>query len=276
MAQYIPKRDETLEADPHQKWLEGKVLAQDKALAALRAELDKLLRANAAAGKQVARINSRASGSTVCGLPPDGVTGTVLRKTALTWQWLPEWQGLMPEYWVSLDPAGGSYFVTKVGLSSVSATDRAMSKEILPPVLFDDGGLTMLPIETEIGSIKVHTPKHIYVDINPSFEGEEFTIYLPTFDNGFGPTAPFYTFKLENIGAYGAVVHIQDTDLMYEGTLEPVLGDVDSWPVPVGFSAAWTVRNVVGVGAIAMPVTSWNGSAGVFTDEYYETNIYTP
>lgn len=270
MGKYIPRINLPVEGVEHARWLEEGRLDHESRIEALERLVKTLAQANS-----VAKPTAQATES-VTGVPVPPLRGAVLRGDGRKPLWSREWQGLMPEYFVSLDPAGGFYFVTKVGLSTDSATDRGLSKEILPPVVFADGGLTMLPIEDEIGSVKVHTPIYLYVDVNPSFAGEEFTIYLPPWDNGFGPTAPFYNFKLENIGAFDAVVNIMDTELIYEGTLHPVMGDVDTWTLTPGFSAAWSVRNVLGGGAIAAPAAYWNGSAAVFADDYYQTNVYTP
>lgn len=278
---FNPKINGSLEGLDFLKWVLARLNELMKFMVEVRAFMARMEKGNSTGARQTADINIRTRDlkshvQEFRGIPAPPLLGAVLRGDGAEASWTREWQGLMPHYSVSLDPAGGSYFVEKVGLASDSATDRALSKAVLPPVLFDDGGLTMLPIETEIGSVKVHTPMHLYVDVNPSFAEEEFTIYLPPFANGFGPTAPFYTFMLENVGAFDAIVHIEDTDLIYTGTLEPVMGDVNSWTIEPGFSAAWSVQNVVGAGAVAMPSAIWTGAAAVFTDDYYQTNVYTP
>jgi hypothetical protein len=215
------------------------------------------------------------TGGVLRGVGPDGVGP--LRKPI----WTYEWQGLMPEYWVSLDPAGASYYVT--GLTGVQPVDAEQAKALLPALSFNDGGLTLnrigiggYPDVPTTGFAAAQSPVHLYVDVNPSFDGEAFTINLPMFDNGLGTTTPFYTFDLTNIGAFNAVINILDTALFYEGTLTPVMGDPETWTIEPGFQAAWFVKNVKGWGATATPSVYWDGTTASFTDAYYQANVYNP
>lgn len=276
---YIPRINLPAEGVEHARWLERGRLDHETRIESLEKLVKALSQANAAAARP-----TNQSSETVTGIPMPPLNGAVLRGNGTRALWSREWQGLMPEYWVSLDPAGGSYYVTGVGFTGDGVADDGLSKSALPPVNFDDGGLTMLPIDVagyagaDVGSIsgRAQTPIHLHVDVNPSFDGEEFTIFLPKFDNTNGATTPFYTFELENFSAFSATVHIEHTALFYEGTLTPVMGTLDPWPIEADFHAAWWVRNVKNWGATAVPSVFWNGSTASFTDAYYEANVYTP
>jgi hypothetical protein len=280
VAEYIPKINLPLEGVEHARWLERRSLKD-------RTDIDELFRLVRMLG-QANATSARATTSTAVpavGVPVPSLTGGVIRGRGgmVPPIWTHEWQGLMPEYWVTLSASGGSYYTSGLGLSTVEADDEELSRKLLPPVQFGDGGLTMLPIDASNYtddswgfSSKGQTPIHLYVELMPSFNGEEFTIYPPTMDNSLGVTSPFYTFDLSNQTEFSAVVHIENTALFYEGTLEPVLGDVASWNLEAGFIGAWFVRNVKGWGAIAAPVVYWDGMTASFSDPYYEANVYTP
>ncbi|MDR6907459.1 hypothetical protein J2X63_003167 [Agromyces sp. 3263] len=288
---YVPKINLPLEGVEHARWLEKRALEQEKFNAEVRAFMARSARDSSAGARQTAVINNRHLDTTAAveatnGMPPGGTTGQMIRKTSSAEgaaQWTTEWQGLMPEYWVSLSSAGGSYYVSAMSLLNSEAEDETRSLRLLPPVQFADGGTTMLPIGVgnypdAVGGFggQGQSPIHLYVEVNPSTDDEEFTIYPPTSDNSLGVTSPFYTFDLSVVGPHSAVVHIENTALFYEGTLTPVLGAVEPWNLPSGFAAAWFVRNVHGWGAVAAPMVSWDGVTASFSDEYYETNVYTP
>ena len=282
---YVPPIQGPGEGVPHSRYLERRVQRHDQDVDDHTARITALEKQSRATNRQTNNL-ARGTKVTVEGgnVPMPALTGAVLRGTgpgALKKPfWSYEWQGIMPEYWVSLDPAGASYYVS--GMVGSGTVYEEQAKALLPPVEFDGGGLTMLPIDvgnygdTTDGLAGAQAPIHLYVDVNPSFDGEEFTIYVPAADNVRGPTSPFYTFELDNIGSFDAVVHIEDSKLFYEGTLTPVMGDLDAWTIEPGFQAAWFVKNVKGWGATATPSVYWDGFTASFTDAYYQTNVYTP
>lgn len=288
MAQFIPRRDETIEADPHQKWLEKRSLDHESRIAKLRAELDKLLRANATSGKQVAAVNNRASATRGDGLPPGGTTGMTVRKvdSGSTATWTTEWQGLMPEYWVTLDPAGASYYVSAMGLLLGESDDEDLSKSLLPPALFSVDGKTLYPINVDNFGDAVlgpggqgEFPMHLHVDVYPSYANEQFTIHLPSPTKFYGVTTPIYTFELYNGGSFDANVQIAAAELYYEASTVPVLGVHDPfsnpWQVEPGFLSAWSVRNVRGWGTSVTPVVYYNGGTpdAASSDPWWEQNV---
>lgn len=279
---YVPKINLPAEGVEHARWLEVRSLDAEQEITQLRRDLESALKQLATIASQLGSGSSGAGGAGGDGLPPGGRTGQTVRKTSPAEgaaRWTYEWQGLMPEYWISLDPAGATYWAS--GIDGDTEADEQTAKRLLPPVQFDDGGLTLLPIflstyQDGPAYSGAQSPIHLGIEVWPAVEGQEFTIHLPRPDHVTGVVTPFYTFQLTNMGDVGAVVNIVGTNLFYEGTLTPVLGDTNVWSLASGFQGAWFVRHVKGWGAVAAPSILWDGTTATFSDEYYETNVYTP
>lgn len=284
---FIPKINLPVESTEHARWLEKRSVDQEAFNEEVRRFMARAGKGTSAGARQVANVNNntRETAETVSsthGLPPGGGTGSILRKKSAVdgaARWTYEFQGMMPEYWVSLDPAGGSYYVSGLGLEETGGNDQAAAKLLLPPVLFADGGTTMLPIDTGNYPDGIanplngqnQSPIHLYVEVYPSFDGEEFTIYPPTDDNSLGVTAPFYTFELYNATAFEAVVNIEDAHLYYAGTSVPVNGDEDVWTLPPSYSGAWQVQNIKGYGTAVTPARGLG--VGQSSDLYFDAHV---
>jgi hypothetical protein len=284
---FIPPINGSLEGTAYLKWLRDRELAQERLNEEIRIFMARAARETSTGARQLANVNNntRETAETVSsthGLPPGGGTGSVVRKLSGAdghARWTYEWQGMMPEYWVSLNPAGASYFVSGLGLEESGVPDQDAAKRLLPPVRFADGGTTMLEIDSGNYSDGIsnplngqnQSPIHLYVEVWPTEDGEEFLINMPTDDNSLGVTTPFYTFELFNPTAFEAVVNIEETRLYYAGTSIPVNGSETQWTLPPLYNAAWFVQNVKGYGTAVTPVRGF--VTGESSDAYFDTHV---
>lgn len=263
---YIPKINLPPEGVEHARWLEGRSVEQQRISDAHARELAALRKAIAAGARQAAGGGTSSSG----GLPSGGRTGSVLRKASSAdgdASWTPEWQGLLPEYWVTLQAGSGSYTVTPIVGSAES------TKALLPPLVVSDGGTTLEAIDhiNYGGPVGGGSPFHLHVNVVPTFDGEEFTVRLPYYDNMDGPTAPYYTFHIENDTAFEAHVFVPNARLHYLGTNVRVLGAA-VWDLPSGFDGAWHVLMLRGYGTAAIPARGFPGTVSS-SDPYYDLNV---
>lgn len=272
MAKFIPPINLPNEGVAHARWLEKGLLAVQSAIEAILRRLD-------AIEKQLAALGRRNGDSTVVegsGLPMPPLTGGVLRGTTNP-RWTYEWQGLLPEYYVTLDSVNGStYTTTELGGSPSSLG-------LLPIVKFSDGGTTMQVIsllnyaDSKGGG---QFPIYLSVDVMPSFDGEEFTIYPPDPLNTDGSSVPYYKLQITNPTAYTASVmvsggHISfdQTAMHYAGTRVPVMGTVTAWTVEPSAFLAWHVEVHKGWGATATPVVINDIPGARFSDPFYDLNV---
>jgi hypothetical protein len=274
---YIPKINLPVEGVEHARWLEKRAVEQlafNEEVRRFMARADKSVSAGA---RQTTIVNNKTQtgGS---GLPAGGVTSSVVRKIspaegAAAWSF--ERQGLLPEYWVTLDPDGASYYVT--GLGDGSAADRAATKPLLPPVTFSDGGKTLNPInvggfEGWTSGVEAVGPFHLFVELHPSVDGEEFTVSLPQFSSYPVTVAPFYTFNLVNATGFEAVVNIEGTRLYYAGTNVAVNGDDGVWTLPGMYQGAWHVLQAQNWGTACVPLNSGDSDRNT-SDVWFDDNV---
>jgi hypothetical protein len=273
---YIPKINLPVEGVEHARWLEKGRLLHDRQIE----ELFKLVRNGDKSNAVTARATDAGPTKVVTGVPMPPLLGGVLRGTPPTMKWTYEWQGLLPEYYVTLDSvAGGSYTVGELGLPG----DPAASVALLPPVLFDDGGTTMRVVSSgdypdSIGGGQ--TPIYLSVDVMPSFDGEEFRIYPPDPLNFNGLSVPFYKFQLTNPTAFTAVVNVSgggvifdESAMYYAGTRVPVMGSTTDWSVEPGAFLAWHVEVHRGWGATATPIAYNDAGTVRFSDPFFDANV---
>lgn len=245
---FIPRRNETLEADQHQKWLEKGLLAITKRVAAVEASLAKLLAANATSGKQVAVINARETGSSVSGgggLPEGGYRGSVLaRDNDGTARWTSPIGSIVPKYYITLEDGASTYQVNTYG--SFGTQDAA--KLMLPAPLFEYSPDVAMdwPISwanefsTAGGFESDPMPIQLEVTVVPHSDGETFDIEVPSSWMGSGG-APWFTLVVFNSTAYTASLRIGSDAVVYEGGW--YRSDVYEDLAP-GEYLAWKVDNV--------------------------------
>lgn len=264
---YIPRINLPLEAVEHARWLEKRAVDSKKETDELRRLVETLLKQNATSARRSAAQSQSASS----GLPPGGTIGMLPYKSGSSDQavgWVYGWQGLMAEYWVTLQDGSSSYSVTAVGDSA------EVTKALLPPITFSGTGeRTMDSIDfvnygTEYGGVP---PFHLNVEVVPQSDGETFTVNLPTYPHSTGPSAPYYTLRFVNDTAFEAHVLVPNAKLFYAATRIPVLGDT-AWDLPAGFNAAWHVLWVNGEGSAAVPVRAFLGT-NTSSDEYYDAAV---
>lgn len=273
---YIPKINLPIESTEHARWLEKRAVAQEALNEEFRKFMARFGASSSAGARQVAEISARDTEGS--GLPPGGRTSSVVRKSSATEgaaKWTYGWQGLMPEYWVTLDPAGASYYVT--GLDDATPADQSATKGLLPFVTFSSDGKTMYPINVASfrdgpPGVEANAPIHLFVEVHPSEEGEEFTISPPPFSAYPATTAPFYTFNLINPTGFSAVVNIDGTRIYYAGTSVPVNGDDGVWSLEAGYQAAWHVSHIQNWGASAVPIFS-NIDGRYSSDRWFDRNV---
>lgn len=265
---YIPKINLPPEGVEHARWLERRSIEHERLI-------DRLLSKDTGTG--YVRATSDASASSG-GLPPGGVVSSVVRKSSPLdghAKWTFERQGLLPEYWVTLAAGAASYYVT--GLGDASVTDQTATISLLPAVEFTDDGKTMLPINVGTlrdgpSGVEAQAPIHLFVEVHPSFDGEEFTVSPPPFSSYPSTVAPFYTFNLVNATAYQAVVNIDGTRLYYVGTNVPVNGDPYTWTLPPSYQGAWHVMQAQNWGTAAVPLSSGDSDRNT-SDPWYDNNV---
>jgi len=226
------------------------------------------------------------------GVPMPPLTGMVLRGfgAGKKMLWAPEWQGLMPEYYVNLDAVeGGSWAVVNMGVGYDDTYESTVARDALPPVEFSDGGATMLPIRwtsyadaTRPGASGGQTPMVLRVTLNPTAPGDEFTIHVPYLDHSTGTSAPFYKLMIRNQTGFDASVQLMSgagSQIFYAGTAVPLMGALDApFTVPAGVDLAWHVELFSGISAAATPVYGYIGSLSDYGwyDPYYEANVLAP
>ena len=278
MALYIPRINLPIEAVEHARWLEKRSLDQERRITELERLVAMLM------GRSAPNVRPSAS-STSGDVPMPSLTGGVLRGTgpfgALRWSY--EWQGLMPQYAVTLSPGDPYWANGPLALSGSYVNDSVAAKELLPPVEFDDDGHTLLPIDffnyadPQGGEFSgaAQAPIALRVEVEPLEEGEEFTIHLPPHSNANGASTPWYVFSLHNISlTYSATVNIEETDLYYPLSDVPVNGDVNTWSVAPAYEAGWHVKNVLGFGAVAEPVAYTGTGGAVFCSDPYYSSLF--
>lgn len=266
----IPPRNLPLDADGHARWLEeqavkkiGEDAQRDRLIASIMKQLGMTAGSATDTNTQVEtnrtdiiELKGRA------GLPPGGTPGQVVTpvRPDETREWRHLTHALSASYYVYLESGNASYEMTGGILDDGTS----------PVIEFDDDGRTMLPVDDEQQNTATYMGLSVYV--TPTFDGEVFTVYLPTFDNVNGASGAHYSFMVENLGAFQAVVNIEDTELYYAGTGVPVRGS-QSWTVEPGFVGAWHVLNTWTFGTSVLPAT---GSGGAVLDQWYLDNVATP
>jgi hypothetical protein len=276
LAEYIPRINLPIEGVEHARWLEKRSLDHERRITELERLVAMLLAQNNT-GARAGAVTNTTSGD----VPLPALTGGVLRGAGPSGKlrWTYEWQGLLPQYNVTLSDGAPYSTNGPLGLSPSYETDYGLAQQYLPPVEFDDDGHTLLPIDFlnysdpsggEFSGAG-QAPIHLQVEVEPLFNGDEFTIHLPPFSNANGATTPFYTFVLKNISlTYTASVNIEETDLYYPLSDVPVNGDVDTWSLAPSYEAGWHVKNVLGFGAVAEPAAYTGSGGAVFcSDPYY-------
>jgi len=264
----FPKINLPVEGVPHARELEKAYLELEATVEAQGRVIERLLRSMSTGGRQTTEINNAVRRLQLTenngGLPPGGVASRVLRKESDAdgdAVWTPDWQGLMPEVFVELVPGAPTFEIVNTGSGS----------GILPDPEFDDDGHTLLPWPVDMESAG-QRPYHLGIQVYPTFDGEEFTVWLPWADNVIGATAPFYTLELRNTsGTYGAVVNILGDGLYYSGTDVPVNGDAYVWNLPAAYAAGWHVSQAKGFGTAALPVI--HNTTGELSDQWWVANV---
>ena len=267
MAEYTPPIEASLEEVELLRWLIEHAKEFKENWEQFRPLFESLQRASATAAGESNRINNRVEEiagfvSVTQGLPGGGLTGQVVTPTRpdgrRAWRYLTH--ALAASYYVYLETGNPSWEMTG------GVADDGTS----PEIQFDDDGRTMLPIDDEASNSAAYLALTVYV--TPQFDGEEFDIFLPAYDNLFGATTGGYSFILENLGAYDAVVNIRDTKLFYSGTSVEVRGGA-TWTVSPGLVGAWHVLNVWTMGTAVFPATD---ETGTVLDQWYVDNVQTP
>lgn len=273
----IPKYDGPAEGARHAAWLQERSVDQGSRIDSLETEVARLARMIGA----IRRAPKVAPEPVQSGpLPEPYRTGMVLRALGdgSSPQWVPDWQGLIPTYYVNLSPAGGSYEVGGMGVGADSSDVAA--KAALPPVMFDAGGRTMLTIRSSDhadapspGLDVGQPPMVLFVTVNPTFAGEVFSIYAPADDNPSGTVAPYYKLAIINETAFDAMINLYTNveGTYYAGTNvllmgSPTVNDLE-FTVAAGTRVAWHIENFIS--GSATPVYASTG----WLDPYFAANL---
>lgn len=284
---YIPKINLPVESTEHARWLEKCAVEQKLFEDEVRKFMASFGKGASANATQVAVINSRETPN-VAVVPQPALTGTVLRGlgSGRPIVWAPEWQGLMPEYNVSLAATGGTWAVINMNIGYDDSYESDVAKSALPPVEFADGGTTMLPIRATSygdalrpGDSGGQTPMVLRVTVNPTAHNDPFAIHVPYLDHSTGTSAPFYKLLITNPTAFDASVELfsgAGSQIFYAGTAVPLMGALDvPFTVAAGVAVAWHVELFSGISAAATPVYGYIPSLSGYGwyDPYYAANL---
>lgn len=216
---YVPKINLPPEGVEHARWLEQRVIEQDKAIAELRRLIAAGDKANAASGRQVATINrEQQSSSTTRGMPDGGNPGEVVRVDQTgKLRWFPNLSGNTPRLYIHLEDGDPSY-----QWDIYSSIDPVVS---MPQVEFYDDGRSFRIVgwreaDTLSGGYWGLLPINYDIQVAPHSDGERFECEIPSTGAviGSGETSNFTLTVHNSFGTgFTADVRIGASDLLFGG-----------------------------------------------------------
>lgn len=234
---FIPPANEPLEMSKWRRWVNDREADQEKLNAEIRAFMAKSGKEISTGARQTSVVNILANRHTrdlegIRGLPEGDAERRVLRTTDSA---EPYWSGELIDQRVT-------YFI---GLGTVTSyvdtyAGNSNSSVVVPAPDIYGGGKNLNWLLNADGDA---FPVHLDLLLFPESDLDEFHISLPSSDNDFGGTAPFWSLLLHNASDTNRARVFLSNGLMYEGTNVPVMGDTDQWDLDPMFEAIWTVTN---------------------------------